>query len=178
MKKKLMILSAFMMFATMGFSQFEVKTNPIGLLFGQIPIAVEYIINDNIGVEVEAGFNFGNSTLVDADYVGIVSIASFKYYFSPKMGADNIYAFPYFRFVNRSLSYNDTDFTGNQTAIGAGFGLGYKWVSDKGILVDIGLGLGKNFSNEMTSNDPTFTDTDINFISLNGVGRLSIGYRF
>jgi len=114
-----------MMIATLGFSQFEIKTNPIGLLFGQIPLSAEYIITDNIGAEISGGFNYGTSNLMDATYTGIISVASFKYYFSPNVGGDNIYAFPYFRFVNRTLKYESNDFTGTQRAMGAGFGLGY-----------------------------------------------------
>ena len=84
MKKKILALVAFMMFVTYGFSQFEVKINPIGLLFGQIPLSAEYIINDNMGAEVTAGYYFKSyGDFTDAtNSSGFVANALFKYYFN------------------------------------------------------------------------------------------------
>ncbi|MCF6365170.1 MAG: DUF3575 domain-containing protein [Bacteroidales bacterium] len=175
MKKKLMILGAFMMLATMGFSQFEVKINPISALFGSIPISAEYIVSDNIGAEVAIGYRFGDNTS------GLNSKVLFKYYFSPDKGGDKFYTAPYFNYTNYGGSTVDIFGTGSYsykyTAIGVGLALGYKWVADGGFLADIGFGAGKNFAGGFEYDDPTYTfDTDV--FPLNFLTRISIGYRF
>jgi len=134
MKKKILTIVAFMLFVTYGFSQIEVKINPIGLLFGQIPLSAEYIINDNIGAEVTAGYyfnNFGDFTET-TDSKGFVTNVLFKYYFKPEDGGDKFYVFPYFRYASRSWTFTDNnqEIKGTYTAIGGGFGAGYKIVAE------------------------------------------------
>lgn len=179
MKKKLLIIGVFMMLATYGFSQFEIKINPISALFGTIPISAEYVITDNIGAEAAIGYRFSDNTS------GFNGKALFKYYFSPNMGGDKFYAAPYFNYTNYSGSDEETDATTGTTitsdykytAIGVGFAIGYKWVSDGGFLLDIAGGAGKNFSGGFEYDDPNISlDTDV--FPINFLARLSIGYRF
>lgn len=183
MKKKLIVLGAFMMIATFSFSQFEVKFNPIGALFGQIPVSAEYVLNDNMGVEASVGYYFKNDALYGTGSTSsrFVGILSYKYYFSPDQGGDKFYVFPYARYKSSkyTFDYDGEDITGSYTAVGVGFGIGYKWVSDGGILVDLGMGAGKNFSGGWDYSDPTYSTTlDIPVWPINFVSRISIGYRF
>ena len=119
-----------------GFSQLEVKTNPISLLFNTIPLSIEYIITDNIGFEATAGYYYGHddACATGTKWTGLNSNLNFKFYFGTDKGGDRFYAFPYFRFVKRNGTYteNGDEYFIDQTVIGGGFGAGYKWVSDMG----------------------------------------------
>ena len=181
MRKKILTLVSFMVFATYGFSQIEVKINPIGLLFGQIPLSAEYIINDNMGAEITAGYyfkSFGDFTET-TNSSGFVTNVLFKYYFKPEDGGDKFYVFPYYRYVSRSWTFTDVtlgEINGTYKSSGIGFGAGYKIVAESGLLFDFGLGVGKNFSSKYSYSDPTY-ENDIS-IPINILGRISIGYRF
>ncbi len=184
MKKKFMILGAFMMFATMGFSQFEVKVNPIGLLWGNMDLSGEYILNDNMGAEAEFAYYFKQDDLFGASVTSskssrFVGILSYKYYFKPEDGGDKFYAFPYFRYKSSKFSITDNavDYDISYTALGVGFGFGYKWVATSGLLFDLGVGAGKNFGGGWNW-DGYSTGIDIPVWPVNFISRLSIGYRF
>jgi hypothetical protein len=182
MKKKLLTLAFFMMMAFYGFSQLELKVDPINALFGQIPVSLEYVITPNIGAEAWVGYSFGKDKNYDTKTSGVVINGLFKYYFKPDDGGDKFYAFPYVRYVNRKFDFEEAGYTGTitstYTAFGAGFGAGYKIVAESGLLFDFALGVGKNFKSEYTYSDPTYnTILDLN-ISINIIGRISVGYRF
>lgn len=185
MKKRLLILTTFMLFATYGFSQFEVKTNPLSAMFGTIPVSIEYVAAEKIGLEGTVGYYFkkDDTFSTDSKSSGITGKFLLKFYFSPNKGGDKFYGFPYFRYSSRSSTFYDsstsTDITATYKAIGAGLGLGYKWVSDGGFLLDFGLGVGKNFSGGFTYSEATYVPTiTIPVFPINFVSRISIGYRF
>lgn len=182
---KVLTLGVFMLAATFGFAQhFEVKVNPIGLIFGSIPVSAEYVINDNMGIEATLAYAYSKGDYFEgtSSASGLVTAGLFKYYFKPDDGGDGFYAFPYIRYASRKFVFNDGTTTGDVTAtykaFGAGFGLGYKWVATSGLLVDLGAGVGKNFSGDYTYDDPNYSTTDDLTIPINGIFRLSIGYRF
>lgn len=164
-------------------AQIEIKTNPIGALFGNIPISAEFILNENVGLEATLGYYYKkDDTFSESSSVsGLVTTGQFKYYFNPKNGGDRFYAFPYIRYASRSFTFTDNtdEIKATYTAFGAGFGIGFKWVSDKGILLDMGLGIGKNFSGGYSYDEPgyDYSGDDV-LIPINGIARLSIGYRF
>ena len=183
MKKKLLTLGLFMMIAFYSFSQFELKIDPINALFGQIPVSAEYVVAPHIGIEASVGYNFGKDKNYDTKTSGLVVVGSFKYYFKPDKGGDKFYVFPYVRYVTRKFDITDLTSTSGTTtatytAFGAGFGLGYKIVAESGLLFDIGLGVGKNFTGGYTYSDSQYTESGDFTIPINVVGRLSIGYRF
>jgi len=166
-----------------GFSQLEVKTNPISILFNTVPLSIEYIITDNIGLEATAGYYFRNDDVfaTGTSWSGLKTNLNFKFPFGPDKGGDRFYAFPYLRYVKRTGKYseNGSEYSIEQTVIGGGFGAGYKWVSDMGLLFDFGAGIGKNFSNELVYSDPNYVEAiDLNIININFVARISVGYRF
>lgn len=184
MKKSLTVLAILILSATYGFSQFEIKTNPISLIFGTIPLSAEYVITDNMGVEATAGYYFrtDNDFESDTKWAGLNTNIKFKYYFVPDKGGDKFYAFPYLRYVHREGSYTDEtgDYSITQNVIGAGFGAGYKWVAESGLLFELGAGIGRNFSNEITYSDPDYDDSsvDLSSFNINFIARISLGYRF
>ncbi len=183
MKKRIiLVLATFVMFVTNIFSQFELKIDPIFALFGMIPISAEYVIKENIGIEATASYYFKkDNTFSDATKSsGLVTNGLFKFYFSPDKGGDRFYAFPYIRYVKRNVTFidNSNEINATYTAFGIGFGVGYKWVAEKGILIDCGLGVGRNFSGGYTYSDPSYINSSADLIPINVMGRLSLGYRF
>jgi hypothetical protein len=184
MKKKLFVLGMFMMAAFYSFSQFELKIDPVSALFGNIPLAAEYIITENIGVEATVGYSFGKDKNFESSTSaqGLVVAGLVKYYFKPDDGGDRFYFFPYVRNANRKFTFTDdidqTEVEATYKAFGVGFGIGYKVVAESGLLFDFGFGVGKNFSGGYTYSDPDYTEEDDFFIPINLMGRISIGYRF
>jgi len=184
MKMKFLAIGVFMLLAKFSFAQnFEVKVNPIGLIFGTIPVSAEYVLNENMGVELTAEYNYNKGSYFDGTTKasGIVVAGLYKYYFKPHDGGDGFYAFPYLRYANRKFTFDDTTYgevTATYTAFGAGFGLGYKWVAESGLLIDFGAGVGKNFNGSFSYSDPNYSSTDDVTIPINGIFRISLGYRF
>ena len=188
MKKLVLILGFVLLIVSVGMAQkstpaIEVKTNPIGAIFGTVPLSLEYLVNDDIGLEATVGYSYSRGDFFDntSSASGLVAAGLFKFYFSPQDGGDRFYAFPYIRYVNRKFTFSNKNTTGDVTAtweaLGAGFGIGYKWVADSGILLDIGAGVGKNFTGEFTYDDPDYSSS-VDIPSINGILRISLGYRF
>jgi len=136
MKKLMMSLVLMTSMYTLN-AQFEVKVNPIALIFTSVNVSAEYLVNDNLGLELDA-------LLLDGDGGAYLTA---KYYFNPQQGTDRFHV---------------GIFTGAVagTGIGLGFMLGTKIVSEKGVLFDVGLGLGRA------------TDGILPY------GKLAVGYRF
>lgn len=182
MKKKFSALVLLMMIATLSFSQFELKFEPISLLFGQIPVSAEYVVTEHIGIEATVGYSFGKDKNYSSSTSssGLVICGLAKYYFKPDKGGDKFYVFPYVRNVNRTFNFteNNTEYKATYKAFGVGFGFGYKIVAESGLLFDIGLGAGRNFSGGYTYDDPTYSSSEDFFIPINFLGRVSVGYRF
>jgi len=169
---KLLFLCLFISTAT--FAQNEIKVNPIGILFGDLSALYEKGLGENSGVEVFAGFG------TDKQDVGTVEWkqtafnlgGAYKYYFNPDMGFDKFYVGPYARFQSGKWKLDDESSNSSRFAVGL-LG-GYKWVSEKGILFELGFGVGRAFVNKIDDN--TFglaSVTDLDF-----TGRLAVGYRF
>jgi len=185
MSKKILSLVVIMMVSTLGFSQVEVKINPISALFGQISVSAEYIVKENIGAEATLGYYFkaDESFGETSKSSGIVTNFLFKYYFSPsEAGGDKFYVFPYARYAKRTWTFNDantnSEIEGSITSIGVGFGAGYKIVAESGLLFDFGLGVGKNFGGTTTYSDSNYSEIEEITFPINVLGRISIGYRF
>jgi len=192
MKMRLLVaVVALFTLSTTSQAQIDVTVNPIGILFGNLSVGADIVISDNLSVEPTIGFGASST---DGDLVGYSSkytsipISVFgKYYFNPNNGADKFYASVWLRFVSRSVKYSDIDpntlFTiadYSQTRVGGGIGVGYKIVSNGGIVFDIGFGVGRAFINN------TKFDTDINEAEAITIdwpdimfnGKLGVGYRF
>lgn len=182
MKKKLFsTLVLAVAFASVAFSQIEVKVNPVGLLWGGVSASGEYILSDNMGVEVSARLASRNLAFTSEDVraTGFGAGAQFKYYFSPNQGGDGFYASAYLRYAGLSGKYtgelSGTEETVNWNKTAVGLGLGYKWVADSGLLFEIGGGVGRNLSSKWTYSDDSTIDFSFPF---DATFRLSVGYRF
>ncbi len=128
MKRILFIFALFGLAHTVQ-AQVEIKTNPVALLFEALPVSVEYCINDSWGTELDA--------FATADW-GFLYLSA-KHYFSPRKGTDG---FNIGSFAGGAGGDGDSGF-------GLGFFAGYKGISTKNILLEIALGIGRDFTDNV-----------------------------
>jgi len=185
MKKLMLTIYLIGAFIFSSQAQIDLKINPLGLLFSSPDLAAEYLVSEDLGVELSAGIVFGKELASDLDKSGYRVRLSGKYYFNIEDGCDKFYAGIYLGPRSRKTSGELVDLgNGNSYEPGAkisafsfGFLAGYKWVSDSGVVFEIGGGLGRAFGDKITYNDSN-NPTTIDGLGIDGVGVLSIGYRF
>jgi len=182
MKFKISLLAlALFAFSHTSTAQIDVTINPIGILWGDLNLAGEYIVQENFGVELQAGYN---SRSVDINgeeawkFSGVPISLLGKYYFSPNLGADKFYGLIFTRYVSRSYKYQLDDSNSEDyslTRFGLGVGAGWKWASEGGVILDFNLGVGRAFVNDADTQEGAVI-ADI--IDLMIIGKLGVGYRF
>ncbi len=134
--KKLLLVCALSVYVSQLAAQTDIKLSPIPLLFGYVAASVEQGLSESIGIE-------GDFILIE-DFVG--GNLSGKYYFEPEKGIDKFHV---------------GVFVGIQESVGVGFLAGYKLVSRKNVIFEVGLGIGRSFDDGVI-----------------GYGKLHLGYRF
>jgi hypothetical protein len=164
----------------------DATINPISILFADINMGVDFKVNDNFSIGASAGYGRGDLWgLVDSrETVPVMLIG--KYYVSPKHGADRFYVDGFGRYVTRRIqaSYegenqnipDKVDF--RRTQVGLGFGIGYKAVSEKGFVFDIGTGIGRALYSHDSVN---VSEEDYKIPELFrtiAFFRIGVGYRF
>ncbi len=166
-------------------AQVDVQINPIGILFSNINATAEFGVSNDFGIEGGLEYNFQNFDVDDFEYknnaIGFRAIG--KYYFGPEDGIDRWTIGAYTRFATGTASGDDNTGGGREevknTKFAIGFYTGYKWVSRKNIVFELGLGIGRNFVRTFEYEDGTEVDTsDIPLLNIDILGRLSLGYRF
>ncbi len=123
--KNLLFTFCFFGFSTAASAQFEVKTNPIALLFEVGLISLEVSNLDDWG---------GQLDIVGANGGGWV-YGTAKYYLNPKYGADRF----------QIGAFAGSIFGEGDSAFGLGFELGYKVLSRKRLIFEASLGIGRAF---------------------------------
>ena len=158
-------------------AQVDLTLNPIGILFGGINVGADFGVSENFSIEATLGY--GSNKILDVQGTNIPVIATGKYYFSPKQGADRFYADAFLRYMNRQWNYDDNtnqlDYTSNR--FGIGFGVGYKVVSKGGFVFDVNLGGGRVLFEQNVFEGNGEQET-VNWPDLIIQGKLGIGYRF
>lgn len=149
--KRITCILSFVILSFCAFSQqsLELKSNPLPVLIEDgflLPISAEYIVNPKLGIELDiigAGFRASGSggSLFGG---GAIIYGSARHYFSPKKGGDRFYVV---FFAGGMGIYTEGWVYGYpyrdlQTTFGGGPITGYKWVFNKNILLDVGIGLG------------------------------------
>jgi len=184
--KKLHLLGLALCFLFVSFSanaQFEVKINPIGALFQSPDVSVEYIVNDDFGVEGKLGFAWSNNDVLGSEVRsnGLSLAVLGKYYFGPQEGADRFYTGMYGKFRTNNSSSNDVGVLSyNNTRLALGVVFGYKWVGDNGIVLDINLGLGRALVNNFKFDDPNdeIYEDALSLGNFDAISTIALGYRF
>ena len=165
-------------------AQVDVSLNPISLLFSNINASIEFGVKDDIGVEFSPSFEFDSYKVDDVKYTntGLGGRVIGKYYFSPNKGLDKWNIGPYIKYgygvgKGTNLSTKETvEVTRNRFAVG--FYTGYKWVSRKNVVFELGFGLGRAFVNKYESDDQSVDLDDFPILNLDATGKLALGYRF
>jgi hypothetical protein len=163
-------------------AQTEIKINPVGLLFKNVDLGVEFGVSKDIGIELRPFFNFGSFTVNDIKYKNsrIGAIVEGKYYFNTEKNIDKFYADIYMKYVGgkSAVSDNTSGVDVSYKRFAVGFGLGYKWVTSRNIVIEIGLGVGRAFVNEWTTENGTTDFSGFPLVNIDGTGKLAVGYRF
>lgn len=191
MTKRYVAILAFLMVGAASVSaQVEVKLNPVGLLFGSVSGSAELLLGEqgSIGIEGIGGYKFPMEGSLISETVGestgfeVSALA--KLYFNPDRGGDGYYFFPYIQYSSLNLDFNEDPYGDVEiayTAFGAGIGGGWKFVGEPGLLVDIGAGIGRNFTETYDVDNASYEEEEDEtgfFLPFNFLVRASIGYRF
>jgi Protein of unknown function (DUF3575) len=168
-------------------AQMELKINPLGLLFSNANLSLEFRASEYIGIEPSAGISYNNIFIADDfNSIGRRYGVNTKYYFKPQKGFDNFYSGIYLRgeqtnFKGKGLN---SGFSYSRNFFAIGYSAGYKWVSKRHIVFDVGLGIGRKLvykQTEPTSNTTGPAIIEIQSIEspyLDGFFRFGVGYRF
>ena len=119
-----------------------------GIAIPAINPRYEYILGKHSGVGVDLFVAITGDDFEFDDYEKFSVTPFFRQYFFSKedFGAKGFYAEGFIKF----FTFEDFDFQNNlateenyfETSIGAG--IGWKWISESGFLVDLGIGFGRN----------------------------------
>lgn len=136
----------------------ELSINAFNLVtFGAIDVAYERIIDPNSSWSIEGFILALNRESESADYVFTRTASltgKYKYFFSEKAtwgfyvnGLAMLSTGKYYdEFLERDM-YTYTRVDKDYTDLALGFGIGYKWVSKQGFILDLNTGIGRNLLN-------------------------------
>lgn len=175
--KKLFVLICLSVFA-FGYSQEkekvdfpknEIKGNALILIAGGFEVTYEHLLNEESGMGVSVFVPFVN------DFDTKFNLTPYyRFYFGEKPAAgffvEGFGMFNTFEYSEDWL-FNETpiEFTKRQSDFALGFGLGGKWVTKRGFVVEVNGGIGRNLFNSLSE------DYGHQFV---GRGGVSLGYRF
>jgi len=136
-------------------AQIEIGANPLGLLFNNPDLSLEYVVFENFGLELTTNINYGRTIFnrglgFDLIKNGYRFRLAGKYYFDNDLGADRWFSGIYFG--PRRLRSTEIDSLGNtfvftERYFALGFNGGFKWVGENGFIFEINGGLGRAFNN-------------------------------
>ncbi|MBA4316901.1 MAG: DUF3575 domain-containing protein [Flavobacterium sp.] len=173
--KKLLVIVCLSVFAfgysqdekQVDFKRNEIKGNALFLVAGALEVTYEHLLNEESGVGVSLFVPYENE--IDVNF----SLTPYyRFYFGKKPAAGffvegfgmlNSYDDSIYTEANNYSSYDDV----TRTDFALGFGLGAKWVTQKGFVFEINGGIGRNLFNS--------SDTDFEIV---GRGGITLGYRF
>jgi hypothetical protein len=172
--KKLLLLLCLTIF-TFGYSQEkvdfpknEIKGNALFLVAGALEVTYEHLLNEESGVGVSLFVPYDNG--IDTNF----SLSPYyRFYFGKKPAAGFfVEGFGMINSYTQQASNGSffTTYVGpekNVADFALGFGLGAKWITQKGFLFEINAGIGRNLFNS--------SDTDHEIV---GRGGITLGYRF
>lgn len=173
---------ALSIFSVKSYSQVDVTVNPIGILFGDLSLGADFVLADNLSIEGTIGIGGSKEDLGIASYkyFNLPITAVGKYYFNPDNPASKFYADAFVKFVTRSYKADGEGSTFvdyDQTRLGVGMGIGWKVVSQSGIVFDFGFGAGRAFINNTSLSDDD-DELIVDWPEIMFQGKLGIGYRF
>lgn len=157
------------------FGQNDIKLNALSLFFYGTEFGYERIVNNNFGVGATAMIPYGeNARLVIKSNLNYYISPYFRYYFNnfgPASGffLEGFALYSDGKYTPENYSSDVTIVQKNYSALGAGIGIGEKWVDRSGLFFEANAGLGRNFTIP--------EDASTSLILIGKIGA-SIGYRF
>ena len=174
----ILCVSVFLSKAT---AQVDLTVYPIGILFGDLSVGADFNLGESLSVEASLGYGAGKESGLKYSSIPVTGVL--KYYFNPDRGCDKFYADAFLKFINRGYKDKDAndgieygDYT--QARFGFGLGLGYKVVSKKGIIFDIGFGVGRAIVDNTKFDDSNGNNIAVDWPEIMFQGKLGVGYRF
>ena len=157
--------------AKVDFKKNEVKVNALYFILGALEVNYERLLNEESGVGISV------ATLVDTDSSlssAVVISPYYRFYFGQKP-ASGFYFEGFSQYSN--LKYKTYTFFTNQTqteqinTFALGVALGGKWYTKRGIVFEIGGGIGRNLvaNSNFQNSEPS---------RITGKFSISAGYRF
>jgi hypothetical protein len=152
----------------------ELKGNALFLVLGFPEFTYERIFSNESSVGITTGF------AIEEDFDQKFTLSPYyRYFFGKKtasgffvegFGMLNVYEEDYYYdFLSSNMGNHNRK---NITDFALGFGLGAKWVTDKGFLFELNTGIGRNLFNTKDSDNNEFGRT---FVGKFGI---TAGYRF
>ncbi len=155
----------------------DLKLNVGGLLTLSPGGTLELGIAQQHSAGLSVHYAWNDFGIEEFDYRNTRVIGDYRYYVSPREGADRFFVGGYGKFGNLVITEEET---GNQTAlnrVAIGLTAGHKWVYGSGFVLDLFGGFGKAFLNGETGNE--IFDRAITAISLFDVRvGIGVGWRF
>jgi hypothetical protein len=157
------------------FGQNDFKVNALSLFFYGAELGYERIVNPNIGVGATAMIPYGdNARLVIKSNLNYYVSPYLRFYFNNFGPASGFFVEGFALYSDGKYNPNDSngnslDTQKNYSALGAGIGIGEKWVDRSGLFFELNAGLGRNFT--IPQDAPT------SLILIGKIGA-SVGYRF
>lgn len=146
-----------------------VKTNPLGLAFGNLNATYERVLSESSSLNISASYFYGFAG-IDVNSIGVG--AGWRYFFTHKKKPvpAGFYVQPQVALSFGSVT-DDFDDEFNYSTFGVGAEIGYQWVWDSGFVLDLGIG-------PMYT---TYTGDGADEFDANGIlpsATLAIGYAF
>ena len=148
---KLLLMSLLITLSTTGFAQqanFVLKANPIGLAFGNFNLTYEKPLDAKSSIGIGANYFF---KLLGTDVSGFGVNGEYRFYIThaKKESPEGFYVGPSASFSYVSVNDDFSDFS--TSTIGIGATVGYQFLWDNRIVLD--LGLGPQYSIMIANND-------------------------
>lgn len=186
--KKLLLVGAFALFASVNAQENSIKVNPAALLGGSDLITFEHKFSDNVSGVIGGGY--GGFKFGDNKYTTYGAGVQGRYYFEEAMtgfyGAAIVdYTAGKVKIENSFGSFFDPSAPSNSaeadiSAIGGGVRAGYQWIFGSGFTLDINLGASyKSFEYKWNNTaDETFYGDNLKASGVLPTGSLGLGYSF
>lgn len=154
--------------STPDFNRNEIKFNAMYLILGSFEATYERLLNEESGIGISVNVPF-----IAEDWDLKYSVTPYYRYYFGKKPAQGFFGegFGMLNTVNDYVYDESNGFFDYQretiTDFALGIGIGGKWVSKRGVLLEISGGVGRNLFNN--------SERDYEFI---GRGGITVGYRF
>jgi len=141
------------------------KVNPISLAFGNINLNYQRALNNNSAIQIGANYWY---KIFGTDVSGIGLRGGYQFFLTSrtKIAPEGFYIGPQISF--NTLTEKSTDVS--VTMFGIGVMLGYQWVWNSGIALDLGIGPIYQFASE--------SESDTSFEGFLPNATIALGYNF